>query len=332
MDAFTIPPASPPAPPDAIALPAGFDPSVTLCGGQTFRWTACPDASGRMTYQGVAGDLALLVAPAATGWQARVASHPLTPERRAWLRHYFDLDRDYAAARQALQARLAPFARFSNDLARMSGLRILRQPWFETLVAFVISANNRLPRIRRIINVISRKFGQPIGAESYAFPSPEALAEAAPATLRAECGVGYRDRYLCQLAQRIARERRAWEQAATRPTAELRQRLQALPGVGPKVAECVLLFGFHRWEAFPIDVWVRRAMLEILPARAPGERPPADRQIAAAAAARFGPLAGLAQQCLFEIARSRATIRVAQGDAPEYDNAALAQGAVSQKL
>ncbi|OYT69758.1 MAG: hypothetical protein CFK52_13065 [Chloracidobacterium sp. CP2_5A] len=294
------------AQPDAIALPADFDPDLTLRGGQAFRWTVEPDSNGQTAYRGVVEDMTLLVAPAAGQWQARLLNHPPTPPRLARLRDYFDLDRDYAAARQALLERVervAPLARLSGEIERARGLRILRQPWFETLVAFVISANNHLPRIRQIINVISLKFGQPLGSGDYAFPTPEALAAVAPATLRGECRVGYRDRYLCQLAQRIARERLAWEQAATRPTLELRQALQTLPGVGPKVAECVLLFGFHRWEAFPIDVWVRRAMTGALVAPAPDGRPPADRQIAAAAAARFGPLAGLAQQYLFEIAR-----------------------------
>lgn len=316
-----------PAAPAAVPLPGDFDPDLTLCGGQAFRWTPLPAPDGSSaTYHGVVGDAVLIVVRAADGgWRVRPLNHPLTADRRRRICEYFDLDRDYAAARRQVVERLARLRRsvsapasggasggdaaafgMALDMAlrRLSGLRLLRQPWFETLASFVVSANNHLPRIRRIINVISRKFGEPLGDDHYAFPSPDALAAADPTVLRTECRVGYRDRHLSRLARQVARDRRFWEHAAALPTAELRRALHALPGVGPKVAECVLLFGFHRWEAFPVDVWVRRALVALLGGPHPAP-PTAERRLAAAARAAFGPVAGLAQQYLFELTRRR---------------------------
>ncbi len=317
---------------DTLPLPAPFNPDLTLCGGQAFRWTKDPAGPA---YQGVVADMVVRLTPtdssdAASGnWRIQLLSHPLTPARQRQLRVYFDLDRDYATAHQAVVTRLAALQRhgrdpettfpanapkrlpadgfpaaalFPPDWHQLAGLRLLRQPWFEVMVSFVISSNNHLPRIRQIINIISRKFGTPITPTDYAFPTPEALAAASPTTLRHTCRVGYRDHALHKLATQIACNPTFWETTATTcPTPELRRHLLTLPGVGPKVAECILLFGFHRWEAFPIDVWVRRALLASL--GHPPTPPPTNRELATFAANTFGPFAGLAQQYLFELAR-----------------------------
>ncbi len=330
---------------DTIPLPTPFNPDLTLCGGQAFRWTKDPAGPAcQPAYQGVVADMVVRLTPPPPGdaapgstasgnWHIRLLSHPLTPARQRQLRAYFDLDRDYATAHRAVVTRLGALPRhrqrpettfqsddpandpkrlpadgflaavpFAPDWGHLTGLRLLRQPWFEVMVSFVISSNNHLPRIRQIINVISRTFGHPITPTDHAFPTPEALAAASPTTLRHTCRVGYRDHALHQLATRIACNPAFWETAATScPTPELRRHLLTLPGVGPKVAECILLFGFHRWEAFPIDVWVRRALLACL--GRPTAPPPADRELATLAASTFGPFAGLAQQYLFELAR-----------------------------
>ncbi len=316
---------------DTLLLPAPFNPDLTLCGGQAFRWTKNPAGPD---YRGVVGDMVVRLTrtdsspTASSHWRIQLLSHPLTPARQQQLRVYFDLDRDYATAHQAVVTRLAALQRhgrysettlpanvpkrlpaegfptatlFPPDWHHLAGLRLLRQPWFEVMVSFVISSNNHLPRIRQIINIISRTFGDPITPTDYAFPTPEALAAANPTTLRHTCRVGYRDHALHQLATQIAHNPTFWEAAANRPTHELRHHLLTLPGVGPKVAECILLFGFHRWEAFPIDVWVRRALLASL--NRPATPAPTNRELAAFAANTFGPFAGLAQQYLFELAR-----------------------------
>ncbi|WP_058867484.1 DNA-3-methyladenine glycosylase [Chloracidobacterium thermophilum] len=347
---------------DTLPLPAPFNPDLTLCGGQAFRWTKDPAGPAcQPAYQGVVGDMVVRLTPPASSdaapgnvasghWHIQILNHPLTPARQQQLRAYFDLDRDYTTAHQAVIARLAALQHhgqrpettfqandsadepanapkrlpadsfpaavsFTPDWRHLTGLRLLRQPWFEVMVSFVISSNNHLPRIRQIINVISRTFGQPITPTDYAFPTPEALAAASPTTLRHTCRVGYRDHALHQLATQIAHNLTFWETAATCPTPELRRHLLTLPGVGPKVAECILLFGFHRWEAFPIDVWVRRVLLACL--GRPTAPPPADRELAALAANTFGPFAGLAQQYLFELARLHLPRRPKPSAAPD---------------
>jgi 3-methyladenine DNA glycosylase/8-oxoguanine DNA glycosylase len=346
---------------DTLLLPAPFNPDLTLCGGQAFRWTKDPAGPA---YQGVVADMVVRLTPpassdAASGnWRIQLLSHPLTPARQRQLRVYFDLDRDYTAAHQAVVARLTALQShgqrpettfpaddsadepandpkrspadsfpaavwFTPDWHHLTGLRLLRQPWFEVMVSFVISSNNHLPRIRQIISIISRTFGHPVTPTDYTFPTPEALAAACPGTLRHTCRVGYRDHALHQLATQIAHNLTFWETAAACPTPELRRHLLALPGVGPKVAECILLFGFHRWEAFPIDVWVRRALLTCLGRTA--APPPANRELAALAADTFGPFAGLAQQYLFELARLHRPHRPKPGAAPDEGSPPLQQ-------
>jgi len=317
---------TPPALQNAVPLPANFNPDLTLCGGQAFRWVKSPT---QPTYQGVIGEQVVNVSQTSSGgWYAYPLTCPLTATLRQQLWDYFDLDRDYVSLHHLLVERLtslqehyrqhfqrspwytlqpppptSPFANLSTLLSQLAGLRLLRQPWFEVMVSFVVSANNHLPRIRQIISIISRTFGQPISPTAAAFPTPAALATATPTTLRHVCRVGYRDRYLYHLARHIARHLPFWETAASLPTPALRHHLLTLPGVGPKVAECILLFGFHRWEAFPIDVWVRRALLLLLGWPPPPAPQPTNRYLAALAADAFGPCAGLAQQYLFEIAR-----------------------------
>jgi N-glycosylase/DNA lyase len=226
---------------------------------------------------------------------------------------YFDLDRDYPAAAAALDADPA-LQRFT---AATSGVRILRQPWFETMIGFVVSANNRIPRIIRIIERLCEVFGEEKIASDgsyFCFPSPERLATAELAVLRNECNTGYRDRAIRALSAHVVADHDFWHRrAAFAPTGELRRRLLALPGVGPKVAECILLFGFSRWEAFPIDTWIRRAVAALYLRDCAR---PTDKDIAAVAHARFGPLAGLAQQRLFEAARLQP---VRRSDAPSVD-------------
>lgn len=225
-------------------------------------------------------------------------------ESARFIRGYFDLDRDYDSARNALMAdrKLHRFA--SSLFETRDGPRILRQPWFETTISFIVSANNHIPRIRNILRVISRTFGKPLSTEadgSYAFPTPEQLAGADLSTLRRECNTGYRDIFIRDTARRMCDAFSFWDETTARSTDDLRDALLELPGIGPKVAECILLFGFHRFEAFPVDTWVRKAVSE---AYFDGRTIP-DGEIRRFAADHFGSNAGLAQQYLFEAARKR---------------------------
>lgn len=224
---------------------------------------------------------------------------------------YFDLQRDYLAAILTLSG--------DQELTRFIGPifgadrypRILRQPWFETLIGFIVSANNNLPRIRKTMEVISRTYGIQKGF-GFAFPASEALAQAQPEILRKNCNTGYRDAYIVEASKIVAARFPFWNSHPERTTDELRDSLLDLPGVGPKVAECVLLFGFHRWEAFPVDTWIRKAVKSAFPET----NRYSDRDIASFARDRFGFNSGFAQQLLFEAARKRLSPSIQPGGQP----------------
>ena len=200
---------------------------------------------------------------------------------RQW-RRYFDLDRDYEAIRQDFlkDPALAVCARYAP------GIRILRQEAWETLISFIISQNNHVPRIKGIIDRLCALFGEPVDG-GYAFPTAQRLAELdeqALAPLRA----GWRSSYILDAARRVADGRLPLDQVADLPLVQAREALMTVRGVGPKVAECVLLYGMGRFEAFPLDVWMKRAMSLLFPGRTPAD---------------FGPYAGIAQQYIFHYSR-----------------------------
>ncbi len=285
-----------------ILLPR-FDIETTLLGGQAFRWEKIGE-NQITSFQGIVSGRILQVRWEDGGYVVDCDFTDTNAESAQFIRGYFDLDRDYGSARNALIA--DPMLRhFASSLFEdWDGPRILRQPWFETTISFIVSANNHIPRIRNILRVISRTFGKKISNEAsgdYAFPTPEQLAGADLSTLRGECNTGYRDIFIRDTARRMADAFSYWNEATLLSTDELRTALLELPGIGPKVAECILLFGFHRFEAFPVDTWVRKAVSEAYF----GGRTIPDGEIRHFAADHFGPNAGLAQQYLFEAARKR---------------------------
>ena len=208
-------------------------------------------------------------------------------------RVYFDLDRDY----RALAADCAGHPVASRALALLPGMRVLRQPAWEALIAFILSANNNVARIRRLVLALCEALGKPAGAFGlHSFPTPNALANADETLLR-QLGVGYRAAYLIETARAVA-DGFPLDGLHALPYDEAHKRLLALKGVGPRVADCVLLFGCGHTRAFPVDVWVARLMrgwfdMEGVP----------NRMIAARALELFGENAGLIQQSLFHCAR-----------------------------
>jgi N-glycosylase/DNA lyase len=206
---------------------------------------------------------------------------------------YFDSQRDYAA----LEGQVRLDGELRVLAGSLSGIRILRQPAFETIIAFIVSANNNMGRISRSLEKLAEAAGAAVGPLR-AFPNAAALASIPVAELRA-LGLGYRDRYVHEAAVMVASGDTQCESLGTLPTPDLRRALLRIPGVGPKVADCIALFAFGRLEVFPVDTWVRRAYAELYPGRR------TDLEIAEDASRRFGAAAGLAQQYLFE-ARRRA--------------------------
>lgn len=262
-------------------LSSCFDLAQTLDCGQAFRWRLQPDGSWR----GVAHGRLLTLRHSA----ADILLLGLSPDdyHTVWQR-YFDLDRDYPA----LQAALSVDPALRAAIAYAPGIRVLRQDPWETLCTFIISANNNIPRIKGIVERLCLLLGDPLDDGCHAFPTPAQLAAADEASL-SPLRCGYRARYLLDAAEQVARGRLPMAEAAELPTAELRLALQGVLGVGPKVADCVLLFGFGRVECCPMDTWMRKVMATLYPDGLP---------------AQLLPYAGLAQQYLFHYARSHPSL------------------------
>jgi N-glycosylase/DNA lyase len=190
---------------------------------------------------------------------------------------YFDFKRDYEAIKQGFVS--DPL--IGKAMKRFGGIRILRQESFEALVSFIISQNNNIPRIKLIIGRLTEHFGR--------FPTSADLAEETPETL-SFARAGFRAKYLCGSARMIADGDVSLERIAAMPLPEARSELQKLPGVGPKVAECTLLYGMGKFACFPVDVWIKRALNE----HYPDGFPFLDH-----------PYAGIAQQFLFHYIRQK---------------------------
>jgi N-glycosylase/DNA lyase len=267
---------------------AGMDFERTLFGGQAFRWRR----TGERAAEGWFGDRRVRASLGPEGLEVAPLDRHDEPVDEAASR-YFDAGRDYARG----ERRLARDARLRR-LA--SGLRILRQPAFETLVTFIVSANNNIPRITRSVELLCELAGREVAASHRAFPEPAALAGLDAARLRRDANLGYRDVFVAETAGLVASGAVDLEALGRLSTPDLCQALGRLPGVGPKVAGCVALFAYGRLEVFPVDTWVRRAYAEVYL----GGQQASDREIERLAARRFGPWAGLAQQYLFEAYRT----------------------------
>jgi N-glycosylase/DNA lyase len=283
-----------------LEQPAGaFDLEQTLDSGQCFRW----QRAGPREYRGIVQSTALIARQDADQLRVCYAGGHAPLNVAAFVREYFDLSRDY----QTLLRRWRRDRRFAQVAPPRAGIHILRQGPFETLISFIISANNNIARIRSIIRRLCTRYGSPletVWGREYSFPTPEVLAGASLGDLRRHCGLGYRDAYVRRAAQAVAAHP-DFAGLAALPTPELRQQLKQFEGVGEKVADCVLLFGFHRLEAFPVDTWIRRTMADLYF----DGRAPRLREVQAFAAQAFGAHAGVAQQYLFAGVRSKTGTR-----------------------
>lgn len=212
------------------------------------------------------------------------------------LRDYLDLHRDYGQIAREYAA--IPAARRAMEAC--PGLRVLNQPAWDALVSFILSANNNVGRIRRLWHALAEHFGERYETEHgtlWALPTPQRLAQCSEAELRA-VGTGYRARYLVETAQRVA-DGFPLDALGQMDYAEAHARLLELPGVGDKVADCVLLFGCRQPSAFPVDVWVDRLLRSWF-----GVEMKSRRAMAEEARRRFGEHGGILQQFLFHAART----------------------------
>lgn len=212
---------------------------------------------------------------------------------------YFDLNRDYEKIKKQLE-NIDEYLKTSIEYGK--GIRILNQDLWETIISFIISANNNIPRIKGIIERISQKYGNKIewnGKKYYTFPTPEQLKDVTVQEFR-NLGLGFRDIRLYETTQMILNKEVDLEKLRKNPnTQEVRNELLKLSGVGPKVADCILLFSdLKRFDVFPIDVWVRRVMNDLY-IKESDESKVSKTKIEKLAEEKFGDLKGLAQQYLF---------------------------------
>ena len=267
-----------------------LDLDALLTMGQTFAW-----AGDQATYHGSIRGACVRVG--VEGSDIVCAGGLPTDALAATVADYFDAGFDLPA----LQRRLSADEHVAAAVARHRGLRVLRQPLWECLASFILSTVNNIPRIQRIVNRLSDE----LGAESTlpegrpAFPTAEALADVSIETLY-ECGTGFRARGLSEAARAMASGELDEAELRAMPVDEARARLTKLYGVGDKVAGCILLYGLGCFDAFPVDVWIKREMERLYF----GGKEKTATSIQDFAEDRFGEWAGYAQVYLFHGART----------------------------
>lgn len=272
--------------------PAHFEPVHIFDCGQCFRWHQKPGGG----YSGIALGRFLEVEKTDEGILFKGTDR--ADFESIWI-DYFDLGRDYGRIKDELAG--------DDVLARAIeygyGIRILKQDAWETLISFIISANNRIPRIKKTVESLCQCYGRRLEHEGrvyYDFPSPDALASVSEQQAR-DCGCGFRAAYIIDTAKRVADGRIDLQLIAKLSTVDARKALMELRGVGPKVADCIMLYSMQKYDAFPVDVWVKKVM-ECFYKDQMGDNAGLKR-ITQYAGERFGNLAGFAQQYLFYYAR-----------------------------
>jgi len=268
-----------------------YDLAATLSSGQAFRWQ--PLGQG---WTGVVGNQWIWL---------RADSASITAETPGRISDWKRLA-DYLQIRVDLNSVLTTFPDdepMRRAMAACRGLRLLRQDPWECLASFILSSTKQIVQIRQIIALLCRRFGEPLDAAPEvvcAFPKPERLAETTEAELRA-CKMGFRAPYLLATARIIASGQFNLERLRELSVENARAELMHLPGVGRKIADCVLLFAYGFQSAFPVDVWVMKGLRQLYFPRRRVGLPKLHRF----AAGHFGPNAGYAQQYLFHYLRTR---------------------------
>ena len=253
-----------------------FSLSDTLDCGQAFRWVQNPDGS----WQAVVENRLLKVAEAENGF---IIYDCTSQEFFDVWSAYFDIERDYTAICNEISSDPILKAAAKN----CGGIRLLRQAPWETLCSFIISQNNNIPRIKGIIDRLCSTFGEKIEG-GYTFPPPEKIAGLTVEDL-SPLRSGFRAKYILDAAKKVTEKAVDLESLYALDTDSARNELMKINGVGPKVADCVLLFAYGKTDAFPQDVWIKRTMQDLFGGVLP--------EVAK-------PYAGIVQQFLFHYARN----------------------------
>ena len=228
-----------------------FDVGLCLDCGQAFRWKQ--NEAGE--WYGIAHGKSLRIKQ--EGKTVTFFNTTQEDFSNVWQK-YFDLERNYEEI-----IALYTEENLKTACTEYPGIRILKQDEWEAICSFIISANNNIPRIKGIIERLCETFGEDTG-NGYSFPSPEALAGLTVEDL-APLRAGFRAKYILDAAKKISSGEVDIEKIKTLPFDEAKAELLKIKGVGEKVAQCSLLYGFGRIEAFPVDVWVKRIVEELYP-------------------------------------------------------------------
>lgn len=266
-----------------------FNLKYTLECGQCFRWKIYEENS----YIGVIKDRVIKIKQ--EGNILTVSSNNMENLEEV-VKKYFDLNKDY----KKIEEKISTIDKHVKvAVSRSSGIRLLNQDFFETLISYIISANNNIPRISKSVNEISKRYGKKVifeDKEYFLFPTEEELKDVSIEEYR-KCGVGFRDSYIYNTVKDVLENKFDIKNITKKDTLSLRKELLSLKGVGPKVADCILLFACDRGEVFPIDVWVERVMCVLYFKEANGKYKKKD--ILEYASNNFKEYSGIVQQHLF---------------------------------
>ncbi|MFI3206640.1 MAG: DNA glycosylase [Clostridia bacterium] len=260
-------------------IPAFFELGETLDCGQAFRWK---ETDGVWT--AVAFDKLLSIKKE----DSELVLSCTKDEYETIWKKYFDIETDYEKIKKEIE-KVSPVLKDAIKYA--PGIRILRQEPWEALCSFIFSQNNNIPRIKGIVERFCDNFGEDISGHK-AFPKAEKIASLCEEEL-APIRSGFRAKYIMSAADFVASGKINLNDLYTMPLDEAKNELMKIKGVGPKVSDCVLLYGLYRTECFPLDVWMKRAMEVLLPNNKPED---------------FGKNAGIAQQYIFHYSRMNADL------------------------
>ena len=277
-----------------LSLP--FDLDFSLCCGQTFRWKK----RGNWWYGTVGGNV----------FKARQSGRKLEFENASeeFVRKYFGLNDNLPE----IFSQIDKDKHIGTAIEEFMGLRILRQDPWECLISYICATYKNIAAIERMLSLLSRRFGEEVVFDGYSFftfPTPMKLAKATSENLR-ECELGYRAKYVSQTSKEIFKNHYELEHLKKATYDQAKEELLRFPGVGPKVADCVMLFSLEKLEAFPVDVWIKRAVSKYYAAHFPSNlvrRMSQEKSLSTAeykqlnlfGRSYFGQYAGYAQEYLY---------------------------------
>lgn len=269
-----------------MKIKSRFSPENTFLNGQCFRWN--PKDSG---FEGIVGGRVYRLKK--EGEDLHLMD--LKEEELPGFLHYLGFEEGLEEKERQIAA-IDPL--MAAAVSHGQGMHLLRQEPFETLISFILSANNHIPRIKRLVDKLARSYGFSLEEEMFSFPGPEELARASLAELRA-LGLGYRDAYVLDAAQRVAEGKTDLDELYKKDGIEAMAELEKIKGVGKKVASCVMLFAYGKRDHFPVDTWIKKALLTYYPQEIL-RYPNVDSFLRD----YFGKDSGLAQQYLFHYMRT----------------------------